>query len=178
MIAIRQFVSADIPDILRIEHDAHPAGQWNAADYEWLNRERGGIVLVALLESGGLEGGGLAGFVAARGMGPEAEMLNLAVDSSHRRHGIGRSLVEALHRRLRDGATERVFLEVRPSNLPAQQLYRSLGYAECGRRRGYYASNGEDALVFEIRLRAASGSGASDEPRSAGGGSSALGAET
>jgi ribosomal-protein-alanine N-acetyltransferase len=71
-------------------------------------------------------------------------------------------LVNELHRRLRAGGSERVYLEVRPSNLTAQQLYRSLGYIECGRRREYYASNGEDALVLEIRLDAASGSSAND----------------
>lgn len=147
MVAIREFASTDIAAIMAIEHDAHPAGHWRAEDYLWLTRQPEGIVLVAELTAGAV-----IGFVAARAIGKEAEMLNLAVAKDHRRRGIGRSLVEDLHRRLRASGTERVYLEVRPSNLMAQQLYRFLGYAECGRRRGYYASNGEDALVLEIRL--------------------------
>lgn len=165
MIAIREFAPTDVPAILRIEHDSHPAGHWRAEDYEWLTRGRDGIVLVAELAENKV----IAGFVAARAMGPEAEILNLAVASDHRRHGIARSLVNELHRRLRAGGSERVYLEVRPSNLTAQQLYRSLGYIECGRRPEYYASNGEDALVLEIRLDAASGRNAQDRSGQQGG---------
>ena len=147
MVAIREFAPSDITAIMAIELDAHPAGHWRAEDYKWLTRQPEGIVLVAEVANGLV-----SGFVAARAMGKEAEMLNLAVAQGHRRRGIGRSLVEDLHRRLRATGTERVYLEVRPSNLIAQQLYHFLGYAECGRRRGYYASNGEDALVLEIQL--------------------------
>jgi len=147
MVAIREFASSDITAVMAIEHEAHPVGHWRAEDYQWLTRQPEGIVLVAEMATGAV-----SGFVAARAMGKEAEMLNLAVAQEHRRRGIGRGLVEDLHRRLRAAGTERVYLEVRPSNLIAQQLYRFLGYVECGRRRGYYASNGEDALVLEIRL--------------------------
>jgi [ribosomal protein S18]-alanine N-acetyltransferase len=164
VIVIREFASSDARALFKIEHASHPAGHWRAEDYEWLRRQPEGIVLVA--ETAG--DGAIAGFVAARAMGPEAEMLNLAVDPDHRRQGVGRSLVQALHRQLHAGGTERVYLEVRPSNLAAQQLYRSLGYAECGRRRDYYASNGEDALVLEIRLGAACGAGASGPSRRQG----------
>ena len=157
MILIREFASADVSSLLRIEHEAHPGGHWKAEDYTRLSRGRGGIVLVAEMA----ESEAVAGFVAARAMGSDAEMLNLAVAAEHRRRGVGRKLLEELHRRLSMGGTERVYLEVRPSNLPAQQLYRSFGYVECGRRRNYYASNGEDALVFEIRL-ASGGTPAAD----------------
>jgi [ribosomal protein S18]-alanine N-acetyltransferase len=165
VIAIREFVPGDVAAILRIEHAAHPAGHWRAEDFEWLNRQAGGIVLVAQLG----EGGAIAGFVAARALGPEAEMLNLAVGTEHRRQGIGRRLVEELHRHLYAAGTERVYLEVRPSNLSAQRLYRSLGYCECGRRHNYYASDGEDALVLEVRLRTESRSDSDANSRFEGG---------
>lgn len=148
MVTIRDFGQTDVTAVVGIEHAAHPGGHWKAEDYQWLSREPGGIVLVAECA----QGQAVAGFVAARVMGSDAEMLNLAVAVEHRRRGIGRSLVEELHRRVSARGGERVFLEVRPSNLAAQQLYQSLGYLECGRRRNYYTSNGEDALVFELRL--------------------------
>ena len=47
-----------------------------------------------------------------------------------------------------------MFLEVRPTNVRAIQLYHSFGFKEIGVRKGYYpASFGrEDALVFGLDL--------------------------
>jgi ribosomal-protein-alanine N-acetyltransferase len=52
---------------------------------------------------------------------------------------------------------ELVFLEVRPTNGDAVRLYESLGFRVIGRRKGYYFDTGEDALVMEATLAAASG---------------------
>ena len=43
-----------------------------------------------------------------------------------------------------DGVT----LEVRTSNVVAQQLYRKYGFAVVGLRKGYYSDNHEDALIM------------------------------
>ena len=50
----------------------------------------------------------------------------------------------------REGAV-RALLEVRPSNVSAVTLYRSLGFAVLARRERYY-DDGEDAFVMELRL--------------------------
>jgi len=42
---------------------------------------------------------------------------------------------------------------VRASNAPALALYRAAGFVELDRRRGYYAANGEDAVVMQRELR-------------------------
>ena len=39
-------------------------------------------------------------------------------------------------------------LEVRPSNIVAQNLYRKYQFREQGRKRRYYSDNGEDALIM------------------------------
>jgi ribosomal-protein-alanine N-acetyltransferase len=44
-----------------------------------------------------------------------------------------------------------MLLEVRPSNTGAIALYQAAGFAEIGRRKGYYPAHGgkrEDALVL------------------------------
>jgi ribosomal-protein-alanine N-acetyltransferase len=41
-----------------------------------------------------------------------------------------------------------VYLEVRVDNERAQRLYRQLGFAQVGLRRGYYQPSGADALVM------------------------------
>ena len=42
------------------------------------------------------------------------------------------------------GDTDVTFLEVRVSNIPAQNLYKKLGFTEVGIREKYYQDNGED----------------------------------
>jgi [ribosomal protein S18]-alanine N-acetyltransferase len=53
-------------------------------------------------------------------------------------------------RRLIDEGAQSSFLEVRESNLAAQDLYRKFGYEETGRRRRYYKDNDEDAILMNL----------------------------
>jgi len=80
----------------------------------------------------------------------EAHILNLCVDPEYQRRGLGRQLLEHLLDYTRDIGIERIFLEVRPSNEPALQLYASAGFARLGLRKSYYrAIDGrEDAIVL------------------------------
>ena len=81
----------------------------------------------------------------------EVEVLQLAVDGTWRRRGLGRALLaEGLAAAGRRGATT-AYLEVRESNAAARDLYARAGFAEIGRRRGYYL-DGEDALVLARTL--------------------------
>ena len=43
-------------------------------------------------------------------------------------------------------------LEVRVTNVVAQNLYRKLQFQDGGIRKGYYTDNGEDALVMWVNL--------------------------
>lgn len=89
----------------------------------------------------------------------EAHVLNVCVSPDVQGQGHGRRLM----RRLIDLAcwhrAERVFLEVRPSNPRAIQLYHSLGFNEIGRRPNYYpaAKGREDAIVMALELLALDG---------------------
>jgi ribosomal-protein-alanine N-acetyltransferase len=95
------------------------------------------------------------GFILARAAAGEAEILTLAVSPAARRHGLGRALVsEAASHAQQLGATA-LFLEVAVSNIAARALYIGLGFAEAGRRKGYYARPGaapEDALILRSNL--------------------------
>ena len=148
-IVLREMKPADLAQVVAIQRSAPEIAQWQPASYWQLAAEPGGMVLVAELAGES----GLAGFAAARAVGHEAEIRNLAVRPECRRHGIGRRLVEEAHRRLAAAGVERVYLEVRPSSRPARALYGALGYTECGIRRNYYQSDGEDALVLDLALR-------------------------
>lgn len=98
--------------------------------------------------------GRAAGFSLSRNVADEAELLLLAVAPSHRRRGIGRTLLDDFIERARSGGVTRVHLEVREGN-PAIGMYRSAGFSAVGRRRNYYhARDGQqfDALTFALDL--------------------------
>ena len=84
----------------------------------------------------------------------EVHITNVAVHPSHRRRGIGRSMLAGVIEDARRRAVRVVALEVRPSNFEARMLYESFGFRVVGRRRGYYWDTGEDALVMETDLQA------------------------
>jgi ribosomal-protein-alanine acetyltransferase len=112
------------------------AGSWPAIDWSPPRR-----CLVAE------EDGRVLGLLLASCPAPdEAEILTLAVHPEHRRRGAG----SALLRTFLAGRCGRVLLEVRSSNLPARRLYERFGFTEFARRRGYYQSPPEDAVVLRF----------------------------
>lgn len=78
----------------------------------------------------------------------EAHITNIAVDPDWRRLGIGRYMLETMFDRAREHGATKMTLEVRVSNITAQNLYRKLGFEERGIRKGYYTDTHEDALIM------------------------------
>jgi ribosomal-protein-alanine N-acetyltransferase len=94
------------------------------------------------------EEGIVCGLVVFRTMADEAEILNLAVDSTRRRRGIGSRLMEGALAACKMAGVKRIFLEVRDSNDAARKFYLRMGFTQVGRRRKYYLEPMEDALVL------------------------------
>lgn len=82
----------------------------------------------------------------------EAELMQVAVAPKARCKKIGYKLLDFAIERLAAEGIQRVVLEVRETNLPAQALYKSLGFTQCGCVRGYYQDSGEDAWIMERRI--------------------------
>lgn len=104
----------------------------------------------------GNRGAGPSGFVLARLVAGEAEILTIAVRRAQRRRGFGRDLMEAVLRELHAHRAEMLFLEVDATNAPAIALYRRLGFREVARRPAYYEQPGAartDALVMRRDFR-------------------------
>jgi ribosomal-protein-alanine N-acetyltransferase len=90
----------------------------------------------------------VVGFAGAWLMVDESHITTFGVHPDWRRQGIGRQLLLSLFDlSVRIGA-RRMTLEVRASNDVAQELYRSFGFSETGRRPRYYTDDGEDAIVM------------------------------
>jgi len=85
----------------------------------------------------------------------ELHLLDLAVAPAHRRRGFGQRLLAAVVEDAKTTGARVVLLEVRASNQAALGLYRQAGFVEHGVRRGYYATDGEDALEMRLELEPA-----------------------
>lgn len=124
---------------------------WNSAAFEQMLSDPGSLSLVAL--AGPTKE--MAGFIIARLAADEAEILSMGVEKRWQRHGIGRSLVEALGRAARKAEARSVHLEVAGDNDAALGLYRSLGFEPSGTRQGYYERAGlppTDAVRMVLHL--------------------------
>jgi ribosomal-protein-alanine N-acetyltransferase len=80
----------------------------------------------------------------------EIHIATIATHPDFRRQGIARKLLShALMRAIEEGA-QSSFLEVRESNLAAQEMYRQFGYQPTGLRKRYYKDNDEDAILMTL----------------------------
>ena len=92
----------------------------------------------------------LAGYIFARAIAGEAEILNIAVLPEFRRGGLGSDLLSAGLDGLRSQAATSVYLEVRESNDEARRLYGARGFRPVGIRTDYYQKPRENALVLRL----------------------------
>lgn len=83
-------------------------------------------------------------FSGAEGEPREREILNLAVLPAYRRLGVARALLQS---ELQYPAI--YYLDVRESNAAARSLYESFGFVEISRRKNYYRSPDETAILMK-----------------------------
>lgn len=78
----------------------------------------------------------------------EGHITNIAVHPDYRQKGIGSALVKGLIDKSNSWGYNAMTLEVRKSNIPAQNLYKKYGFIEEGIRKKYYQDNKEDAIIM------------------------------
>ncbi|WP_182355839.1 ribosomal protein S18-alanine N-acetyltransferase [Komagataeibacter europaeus] len=116
-----------------------PTHRWDAQAMQALLDMPGVCVVMAA--------GDAPGFIMARTLFDEAEILTFAVDPAWQRRGIGRDLLARCTRQVGEAGARTLFLEVAMDNAPAMGLYRANGFAQAGIRRHYYP-DGMDACVM------------------------------
>lgn len=90
----------------------------------------------------------IAGFVGIWILADEAHIINIAVRETYRHQGIGELLLISAIDVAKELKARIMTLEVRVSNLVAQNLYRKYNFTQVGQRRGYYTDNREDAFIM------------------------------
>ena len=134
------------------------ADPWSLRDF----RETLAAGVVFLVAEGGPDGPDgpsgpdhhVVGYLVARQVADEGEILNVAVAPESRRRGVGRALVAAGLGRLGALGARQVYLEVRESNVAARELYRGFGFVEVSRRLKYYRRPVEDAILLRAAIPA------------------------
>jgi ribosomal-protein-alanine N-acetyltransferase len=127
------------------------AEPWSTAAFEQLLQHPNAFALLA----GDSPQAEPSGFILVRLAADEAEILSLGVRPGSRRSGVARQLTRAGAAEAEHRSASRLFLEVNVNNAAARGLYGQLGFAEAGRRRGYYQAPGrhaEDALILSSAL--------------------------
>jgi ribosomal-protein-alanine N-acetyltransferase len=114
-----------------------------------------GVLRRILALSGGFarlasEGERPVGFVLARDLGDECEILSLGVIPECRRIGVGRALLRAVLQETARLGRPSVVLEVAADNVAARRLYEEAGCIAVGHRPRYYRRGGDmiDALIL------------------------------
>jgi len=148
--SIRSLAYSDLPQVIAIERRSFPT-PWSLAMFVLELSKPSGVCLAAI------DAGKLVGYLVCARYDQVWHLMNIAVDPSARRRGLGRRMLEAMLERA--GPDASYTLEVRTSNAPAISLYESLGFRAAGTRPRYYQDTGEDALIMWRTVEMPSSSG-------------------
>ncbi len=91
----------------------------------------------------------IIGFAGVSCILDEGEVCRVAVHPVYRSRGIGDRLMAALIKAAESEGVSSLYLEVREANRPAIALYKNSGFRVVGKRNGYYAQTGENALLMK-----------------------------
>jgi len=140
---IRRMRESDLQQVHEIERQSFSA-PWSIEAFRYELENKATILLVASIEDG------IVGYVCLRTIVDVTHLLNIAVHPSFRRKGIGTMLLGSAIEELKGSVNRDHFLtlEVRESNIPAIRLYKKFGFEVIGRRKGYYHSPKEDAILM------------------------------
>ena len=142
-IQLRWMIRRDMPEVLAIEQEAFEF-PWSDEDFTRCLRQRNCIGMVAEV------GDSVVAFMIYELHRTRLHVLNFAVRRSHRRMGIGSQMMGKLFAKLSVERRDRILLEVRERNLPAQVFFRSLGYRAISVLKDFYEDSTEDAYLMQF----------------------------
>jgi ribosomal-protein-alanine N-acetyltransferase len=142
---LREMTLDDLPAVMVLEEELFAPDTWSRAMYrEELSQRDTRHYLVAEDD----DEPAIVGYAGLIAYDDEAHVATIGVAGAAQGKGIGSLLLDALLAEA-DRRSPVVLLEVRADNEVAQGLYRRRGFAEIGRRRGYYQPSGTDAVVMK-----------------------------
>ena len=129
---IKQLSLADIDELLSEDFDFSDG--WSEKDL------RSALELGRFVALGFFEDDVLLGYVTYSLSTDTADIEGLAVKRKFRRKGIATKLLEDAEKIIASLNKEKIFLEVRESNITAKMLYEGQGFCKISVRKKYYSS--------------------------------------
>ena len=124
---IRNMILEDVPAAVEIEKQCFSL-PWSEKSFEESIQREDTIFLVCEDSEEHM----VVGYMGAYVSFDEANVTNVAVSPDYRKRGCGEGLVISMMEHAKKAGAERMFLEVRVSNVPAISLYKKQGFEECG----------------------------------------------
>jgi [ribosomal protein S18]-alanine N-acetyltransferase len=144
---IRWMIRRDMAEVLAIESGSFEF-PWSEEDFIRCLRQRNCIGMVAEHNER------VVGFMIYELHKNRLHILNFAVNEQLRRRGIGSQMVKKLISKLSRERRNRIMLEIRETNLPAQLFFRELGFRAVSVLREFYEDTPEDAYLMQFRFTA------------------------
>jgi len=136
---IEKMLKSDLPEVIKIENLSFNS-PWLLSYFE-SELEYPDSTCLKIID----DNKALLGYIILRYFVDEVHIMNIAVHPDYRKKGIATKLIEYV---LKDVSKDKfMLLEVRRTNIAAQELYKKMGFVELYARKAYYA-DGEDAIVM------------------------------
>lgn len=144
---IEMMTSKDIDGVFEVEKNCFEH-HWSKESFKKELINENARYLVAKL------GGKIVGYVGIWLILDEGHITNVAVHNDYRGQKIGDKLVQSLVNLCKENNINSMTLEVRVSNIVAQNLYKKYGFKLAGIRKEYYSDNKEDAMIMWNDIKA------------------------
>lgn len=132
---------SDLDEILEIEEESF-SEPWSKSGMEFeIDSDDTYVPIVR-------DKGEMFGYLVLHCFGDEAELFRVAVRKKYRNMKIATKLLISAQKFAQRNGIEKIFLEVRQSNINAIKLYTSGGFEKLGVRKNYYENPKEDAIIM------------------------------
>lgn len=153
-IKLETMQETDLSQVITIANEVN-LGVWQIDDYKDELKRKDSYILVAKRWRT------VIGFIVIRfilvdtknkSVFSEADIINIGVLENCQRQGIGNLLLNGFLVNADKLRIKAVWLEVRESNVEAQNFYRSNGFVQVQRRKNFYKRPSEDALIMRLKI--------------------------
>lgn len=139
---VRWMIRRDMQEVLAIEQESFEF-PWFEEEFVHCLRQKNTIGMITENDTS------ILGFMIYELHKDNLELLNFAVCKSHRRTGIGKTMINKLISKLNNQKRIKIKASIREKNLDAQLFFKSQGFLCTEILKNQYDDSPEDSYLFE-----------------------------